>query len=90
VVQNPTAATIPRTLLAVYLSSTPSPTTATLLKTFRVGSLRPGRSAALRLSISLPPGVSTAGKYVIAVVDAGHALPADTTANNVIPYGPLP
>ncbi len=90
VVQNPTVTAIPRPLLAVYRSDTPSLAGATQLKTFRVGPLRPGRGAALRLSISLPAGLGVAGKYVIAVVDAGHALPADTTANNVIPYGPLP
>lgn len=90
VIQNPSAAAIPRTLLAVYLSSTPSPAGATLLRTFRISALRPGRNVTLRVSISLPAGVSVAGKYVIAVVDAGHVVPGDTTGNNTIPYGPLP
>ena len=85
-----TAAAIPRTLLAVYLSSGPSVKTATLLKTYRISPLRAGGNATVRITIGLPAGVSTSGKYVVAVVDAGHALPGDTTANNVIPYGPLP
>jgi hypothetical protein len=89
-VQNPTAAAIPRTLLAVYLSSTPSAEAATLLGTLAVRPLKPGQSVELRFSLGAPNGVSTAGKYVVAVVDAGRVLPGDATANNVVPYGPLP
>jgi hypothetical protein len=89
-VRNPTPAAIPRTRLAVYLSSSATLEAATLLRTFSVRALRPGKSGEVRLRISLPRGLGTAGKYVVAVVDAGQVLPGDTTANNVIPYGPLP
>ena len=54
-----------------------------------------GRMPALRtltqpVSVRLPAGVTPAGMYVLAVLDATGVLPPGGEGNNLVPYGPMP
>jgi uncharacterized repeat protein (TIGR01451 family) len=60
-----------------------------LLQQARTGILTSGGTRSIRLSASLPAGSSAGGKYLIAVVDAGHAASEADEGNNVIVFGPI-
>ncbi|MBI5374605.1 MAG: hypothetical protein HZA77_04160 [Candidatus Schekmanbacteria bacterium] len=92
IVKNESNITIPKTGLAIYLSSdaTVDEGVDKLLKTYKIKSLKAGKSMNQSIKINLPKGVNASGMYVIGVVDADDKLPDADDTNNVIPYGPMP
>ena len=90
-VQNPSAMDIPRSTLAIYLSSDNVLDGGdVLLKQYNVKKIKAGRSAKIAVSIKLPAGTTASGKYVIGLADSDDTLPDVDDVNNAVPFGPLP
>jgi subtilisin family serine protease len=62
----------------------------TTLKQVSSGKLKVGKSTVKTLSFSFQYGVLTAGKYIIAIIDADSTVEETNENNNIIVYGPLP
>ena len=62
----------------------------TFLKKAATGKIKAGKSKNTSISYSFKPGDSAAGKYIIAVIDAGNTVAEPDEANNNISFGPLP
>ena len=62
----------------------------TFLKKAATGKIKAGKSKNTSISYSFKPGDSAAGKYIIAVIDAGNAVAEADETNNNISFGPLP
>ncbi len=82
----------PRTKAVVYLSADNqlTPATDTLLRNLSVLKINPGSFTKLRFFVQLPAGVTTTGKYLIAVVDPDQTTPDYDEDDNIILSGPLP
>jgi hypothetical protein len=62
----------------------------TFLKKVSTVKIKAGKSKDTSVSYSFPKGSSAAGKYIIAVIDAGHTVGEADETNNNISFGPLP
>jgi hypothetical protein len=60
-----------------------------LLKSLSTGSIKAGLSKSYRLSITLPPGKTAYGRYVIAVIDPNNSVAELNEENNVVVFGPF-
>jgi hypothetical protein len=60
------------------------------LKKVATGKIKAGKSKNTSISYSFPKGSSAAGKYIIAVIDAGNTVSEADETNNNISFGPLP
>ena len=60
------------------------------LRKTATGTVKAGKGKSRQLSGSFPFGISTIGKYIIAVIDAGNTVAETNETNNTIIYGPLP
>ncbi len=61
-----------------------------LLKDSKIKKRKPGRGKTKELKVKLSVGVSAAGKYLFAVVDALHSVTEISEANNTPMTGPIP
>ena len=61
-----------------------------LLSTVQTALLGPGRTKQLKLKVTLQPGVSASGKFVLAVVDPADTLAESNETNNMVVFGPIP
>jgi len=62
----------------------------TFLKKVATGKIKAGKSKNTSISYSFKSGNSAAGKYIIAVIDAGNTVAESDETNNNISFGPLP
>ncbi len=77
--------------VAFYLSSDQTYSEEdTFLKQASVRKLKAGTGKAIRLSVSLPAGVTVNGQYVIAAIDMENGIAESNEDNNQVAYGPLP
>ena len=91
VVQNSGALDVPKSTLAIYLSSDNALDPGdTVLRQYKVKKVKAGQSATQSIKVKLPQGTSASGKYVIALVDADDALPDVDDTNNIVVFGPVP
>jgi hypothetical protein len=81
--RNVSAATSPPAQVSVYLSSdnTLDPGDS-VVGGGGIAALKPGKSKKLKLKTTLPPGVTTSGKFVVAVVSSGGG-------SQTLVFGPL-
>jgi hypothetical protein len=91
-VVNQGTATAPASRLRVFLSDDTvlDQTSDLLLKTFTIKKLKSGRGTMSKLKVKLPLGVTAAGKYLFAVIDAEIAVPETNETNNTPMAGPIP
>ena len=90
-VQNSGVADVPKSVLAIYLSSdTLLDAGDLLLKQYNVGKMLAGQSKTKNVSLKLPAGTTASGKYVIALVDADDSTPDADDSNNEVVFGPVP
>ncbi len=61
-----------------------------LLKDSKIKKRKPGQGKTKEIKVKLPVGVSAAGKYLFAVVDALHRVTETNEANNTPMTGPIP
>jgi hypothetical protein len=77
--------------LSLYLSNDAMLDGAdTLLRQYKVGGIRTGRSNNRNININLPAGTNASDKYLIALVDADDSVPDADDSNNIAAFGPLP
>jgi hypothetical protein len=91
VIQNAGTTNLPPSVLSLYLSNDAMLDGAdTLLRQYKVGGIRTGRSNNRNVNINLPAGTNASGKYLIALVDADDSVPDADDSNNIAAFGPLP
>ncbi|HWP00755.1 MAG TPA: S8 family serine peptidase [Methylococcus sp.] len=61
-----------------------------LLREARVKALGRGKAQAKKLAVSLPPGMTASGQFILAVIDADGTVVESDEMNNVLVFGPLP
>ena len=90
IVENVGQTNVPRSRVAIYLSGDNSlDGSDLLLRRYNVPKLAPRQTSKTSVSVKTPVGVSAAGKYVIALVDAEGIVPDINASNNVVVTGPL-
>lgn len=91
VVQNTGAATVPTSVLAIYLSNDATlDGSDTLLRQYKIRAISPGQSLTKSVSGKLPVGTDAHGKYILALADADDAVLDADDNNDIAIYGPLP
>jgi hypothetical protein len=90
-VVNQGTAIAPASRLRVFLSDDTvlDQTSDLLLKTFTIKKLKSGRGTTSKLKVKLPLGVTAAGKYLFAVIDALGTVPETDETNNTPMTGPI-
>ena len=79
------------TTLQFYLSEDGSYDVGdTMLREIKTSILKSGRSKISSLNHTLPAGIDSSGKYIIAVIDAENSLTEADENNNNITFGPMP
>ena len=62
----------------------------TFLKQVSSVTVKAGKSSGMKISFTLPSGVTATNKYIIALIDADNKIIEADKSNNNIAYGPIP
>jgi hypothetical protein len=90
-VQNVGIKNAPSSIVRYYLSENNTYDGGDIfLKNVSTGTIQQGKGKAKTFSNSFSAGITTGGKYVIAVIDADNTVEELNEANNYIVYGPFP